>query len=63
MSYNNEGIIPEAEIARVFQAAGRRGSYQRVARRYARYRSDSDGKSRRYAADRVTEYLYYVRLR
>jgi adenine-specific DNA-methyltransferase len=63
MSYNNEGIIPEAEITRVFRAAGRRGSYQRVARRYARYRSDSDGKSRRYVADRVTEYLYYVRLR
>ena len=63
MSYNNEGIIPESEIERLFRAAGRRGSYQRIARDYARYRSDSNGDARQYVADRVTEYLYYVRLR
>jgi len=62
MSYNSEGILPEAEIERIFREAGVPGSYQRVERDYARYRSDSDSDARQYKADRVTEYLYYVRL-
>jgi adenine-specific DNA-methyltransferase len=61
MSYNNEGIIPEADIKRLFTAAGRRGSYRRFERPYARYRADSDSKVRRYKSDEVSEYLYYVR--
>ena len=63
MSYNNEGLIPEQEIERVFRSYGVSRSYRRVERRHARYRADSDGPRRRYTADRVSERLYYVRLR
>jgi adenine-specific DNA methylase len=61
MSYNNEGIIPEADIKRLFTSAGLPGSYRRFERPYARYRADSDSKTRRYKSDEVSEYLYYVR--
>jgi adenine-specific DNA-methyltransferase len=60
MSYNAEGIISEAAIERIFKQYGRRESYQRYVRTYRRYRSDSDGENRRYAGDRVEEYLYCV---
>jgi adenine-specific DNA-methyltransferase len=59
LSYNNEGLIPEADIARLFKHHGRRATYHRVERDYARYRADS----RTYVANRTTEYLYYVKLR
>lgn len=62
MSYNNEGIIPEAEIERIFRQHGRSGTYRRVARSYQRYRADSDSERRQYKTDEVTEFLYYVRL-
>lgn len=62
MSYNSEGIIPEATIESVLRARGIEGSYRRLERSYKRYRSDSDGPDRRYRADRVTERLYYVRV-
>jgi adenine-specific DNA-methyltransferase len=58
LSYNNEGLIPESEIERLFKHHGRRSTYRRVERDYARYRADQ----RAYAADRTTEYLYYVKL-
>ena len=60
MSYNGEGIISETAIERVFKAYGRRSTYQKYMRPYRRYRSDADGVNRRYAGDRVEEYLYCV---
>ena len=60
MSYNDEGIIPEATIRRVFREHGRAGTYRRHATGYRRYRSDSDGENRRYRGDSVREYLYCV---
>lgn len=60
MSYNAEGILSEAAIERIFKEYGRRDTYQRYVRSYRRYRSDSDGENRRYAGDRVEEYLYCV---
>jgi adenine-specific DNA-methyltransferase len=60
MSYNSEGLIPEAAIARIFKAYGRRATYARYERRYRRYRSDSDGIGRRYRGDSVREYIYCV---
>jgi adenine-specific DNA-methyltransferase len=63
MSYNNEGIIPAAEIERIFRTVGRRNSYRCVGRDYSRYRADSDSDVRVYKSDQVTEFLYYVRLR
>jgi adenine-specific DNA methylase len=58
MSYNAEGIIPEATIERVLRDQGRRGTYRRYRRGYRRYRSDADGEGRRYRGDTVEEYLY-----
>jgi adenine-specific DNA-methyltransferase len=58
LSYNNEGLIPESDIERLFKSHGRRATYRRVERPYARYRADQ----RTYTADSTTEYLYYVKL-
>jgi adenine-specific DNA-methyltransferase len=60
MSYNDEGIIPEATIRRVLKEHGRRETYRRYSRSYKRYRSDSDSVERKYKGDRVSEYLYCV---
>jgi adenine-specific DNA-methyltransferase len=62
LSYNSEGIIPEAEIKRIFRAYGRAGTYRRLTRTYQRYRSDRPSASRRYTSDSVREHLYCVRL-
>lgn len=61
MSYNSEGIIPDAEIERIFRAAGRARTFVRVSREYPRYRSDRPSAVRRYKARLVSENLYYVR--
>jgi adenine-specific DNA-methyltransferase len=60
MSYNTEGIIPQTTIERVLRQYGRAATYERRELPYRRYRSDADGKNRRYRGDRVTEYLYCV---
>ncbi len=62
LSYNNEGIIPETEIERIFRSVGISDTYRRVGRSYKRYRADRDSKQRQYKADQTTEYLYYARL-
>lgn len=63
LSYSNEGIIPEDDIRRLFRAYGIARTYRREGVGYARYRADADGDQRRYTANSVTEYLYYVRLK
>ena len=63
LSYNDEGLIPEKRIEEILRAVGKSRTYQKFERRYKRFRSDSDGPRRRYRGDRVTERLYYVRLR
>ncbi|HEX7118862.1 MAG TPA: DNA adenine methylase [Longimicrobiales bacterium] len=60
LSYNAEGIIPEATIARVLKAYGRAATYRKYRRLYRRYRSDSDGVGRTYRGDEVHEFLYCV---
>jgi adenine-specific DNA-methyltransferase len=60
MSYNAEGLIPERSIVRVLKEHGLRGTYHRYRRGYRRYRSDSDGATRRYSGDVVDEYLYCI---
>lgn len=62
LSYNNEGIIPESEIERVFRSIGIADTYRRVGRSYKRYRADRDREERQYKSDETTEFLYYVRL-
>ena len=60
MSYNAEGLIPEASIERLMKQYGRRETYHRYAKSYRRYRSDHDRENRSYAGDVVKEYLYCV---
>ena len=60
LSYNTEGIIPEASIARLLREHGRKATYRRYSHAYRRYRSDSDHAKRRYSGDEVFEYLYCV---
>jgi adenine-specific DNA-methyltransferase len=59
MSYNSEGIIPEATIARVLKTYGRPSTYRRYTRGYKRYRADADER-RTYIASTVKECLYCV---
>ncbi|MGH7632597.1 MAG: DNA adenine methylase [Gemmatimonadaceae bacterium] len=63
MSYNSEGIIPETEIRRIFRDHGVASSFRVYEQHYARYRADRDHERRRYAANSVTEKIYFVRLR
>jgi adenine-specific DNA-methyltransferase len=63
LSYNSEGIIPEPEIQSIFRAHGRPGTYQRLTRKYQRYRSDRPSAVRHYTSDSVREHLYCVRLK
>jgi adenine-specific DNA-methyltransferase len=60
MSYNAEGLIPEASIERLMKQYGRRDTYHRYKKSYRRYRSDHDRENRSYAGDVVSEYLYCV---
>lgn len=63
LSYNDEGLIPTARVEEVLREAGDPDSYRRLEQAYRRYRSDTDGPSRRYRGDRVRERLHYVRRR
>lgn len=60
MSYNTEGLIPEASIERLLKHYGRAKSYRKYSRRYRRYRSDSDKPNRNYTGDVVEEQLYCI---
>jgi len=60
LSYNAEGIIPETSIERIMKSYGLRSTYRRYRHTYRRYRADSDRDGRRYAADKVSEYLYCI---
>ncbi|MEP6690936.1 MAG: DNA adenine methylase [Gemmatimonadaceae bacterium] len=56
LSYNNEGIIPAADIRRALRAYGQAHTYRCFSRHYRRYRADT----RAYSADSTVEYLHYV---
>ncbi len=63
VSYYSEGLLPDAQLRSLLEAASVDGKVRRFTKRYRRYRADSDHAARRYAADSVTELLYYARLR
>jgi adenine-specific DNA-methyltransferase len=63
LSYNSDGLIPETAIEEILVAAGRPGTYRRIARPYRRYRSDQTSVTRQYRTDALEECLYSVRLR
>lgn len=60
MSYNSEGLIPQASIERLLREWGRAGTFKLYRRRYRRYRADADGEHRKYRGDVVEERLYCV---
>lgn len=58
LSYNSEGLMPDEDIREVL---ARRGPVTVHERPYRRYRSDSDGRNRRYQPNRhITERIYAV---
>lgn len=63
VSYNSEGVISDADLKAALRDAAVDGKVRRFARRYKRYRADSDRVGRRYKGDEVRELLYYARLR
>jgi adenine-specific DNA-methyltransferase len=63
ISYNSEGVIPDAEFRAILRGASVDGRVRRFTRAYKRYRADSDREGRRYKGDVVRELLYYARLR
>lgn len=54
LSYNDEGIIPIAEIERIFN---NKGTYIRYEKEYKRFRADSD-TNRNHVKDSTIEYLH-----
>ncbi|MFQ5689148.1 MAG: DNA adenine methylase [Gemmatimonadota bacterium] len=63
LSYNDEGLLPRPVIEAALRERGQPDTYRCFEHRYRRYRSDSDGPSRAYSRDRVSEQLHYVRAR
>ena len=63
VSYNSEGVIADRELRGILRDAAVDGRQKRFAKRYKRYRADSDREGRRYKGDEVKELLYYARLR
>ena len=62
VSYNSEGLIPDAELRSILERASADGKVRRFSKAYKRYRADSDHAARRYKGDEVRELLYYARL-
>lgn len=62
LSYNSEGIIPAEALEEVFSEFGQPGTFRTHEKDYARYRSDRDHEKRVYQGDRVTEYVFTMRL-
>jgi len=56
MSYNSEGIIPEAEIERIFRKKGK--NYIKFEESYRRYKSNSNITSNK----SVVEYIYFIEI-
>jgi adenine-specific DNA-methyltransferase len=63
VSYNSEGVIASKTLRATLADAAVDGRVRKFARRYKRYRADSDREGRRYKADVVSELLFYARLR
>ena len=63
VSYNSEGVISNRELRGILTEASVDKKARRFAKRYKRYRADSDREGRRYKGDVVKELLYYARLR
>jgi adenine-specific DNA-methyltransferase len=62
VSYNTEGILPDAEFLDILRRHAVAPVRQFV-KPYKRYRADQDGERRRYRASAVNELVYYLRIR
>lgn len=60
VSYNNEGLLPEADLRELLSAKGR-CDFHKVA--YKRFRADLNGANRQYKGDETQEFLFYVEVR
>ena len=63
VSYNSEGLLPDADLRAVLSEAAVDGKVRRFSKTYRRYRADADSETRRYKAGDVRELLYHARLR
>lgn len=63
VSYNSEGLLPDAQLRATLAEASVDGIVRRFSKSYRRYRADSDSATRRYKSVAVRELLYYARLR
>lgn len=61
VSYNDEGLIPEADLVAMLEAISPSGERHFKKLTYPRFRADKDSATRRYRSDTVTEFLFYVR--
>lgn len=63
VSFGSEGHLSPEALTGILAAHAADGKVARFARRYRRYRADSDRVGRRYHRDFATEQLYHIRLR
>ncbi len=63
VSYNSEGLIPDADMRATLADVAVDGRVRRFSKGYRRYRADSDSATRRYKTAEVRELIYHVRLR
>jgi adenine-specific DNA-methyltransferase len=56
VSYNNEGLLAEADLREILAAKGR-CDFHKVP--YKRFRADADSDSRQYKGDETQEFLFY----
>ena len=56
LSYNNEGLMTEAEVKTVMLKRGEYGIFKKI---YNRFKADTD-ENRNHIANNTTEYLHYV---
>lgn len=63
VSYNNEGLLPEAELRALLEAKADGGLCDFHTLPYRRFRADQDGAARRYKGDEVREFLFLIRPR
>ena len=63
VSYNSEGLLPDADLRATLTDASVDGKVRRFSKAYRRYRADSESPTRRYKSALVRELLYHVRIR
>lgn len=63
VSYNHEGLLPEADLQSLLRAKANGGACDFHELHYKRFRADADGENRKYKGDVVREFLYYAEVK